>query len=81
MALYEYTNVDMPMVAAASFHRGLKASRNAKICSDRTLRAEIINDEVLIVSEEFGEFEDGNRRVDLRGLDRRFLPRGTCIDL
>ena len=69
MALYEFTKdsmVEIPMTTYASL--GLKERDDVQ----RVLREHIdaISPDTLILAEEFGQWEDSKRRIDLLGLDR-----------
>lgn len=69
MALYEFTKdsmVEIPTTTFASL--GLKERDDVQ----RTLREHIdaISPDTLILAEEFGQWEDSKRRIDLLGLDR-----------
>jgi hypothetical protein len=69
MALYEFTSdsmVEIPTTTYASL--GLKERDDVQ----RVLREHIdaISPDTLILAEEFGQWEDSKRRIDLLGLDR-----------
>ena len=69
MALYEFTKesmVEIPSTTYASL--GLKERDDVQ----RVLREHIdaISPDTLILAEEFGQWEDSKRRIDLLGLDR-----------
>lgn len=69
MALYEFTKdsmVEVPSTTYASL--GLKERDDVQ----RVLREhiDVISPETLILAEEFGQWEDSKRRIDLLGLDR-----------
>ena len=69
MALYEFTNDSMIEIPTATYASlGLKERDDVQ----RVLREHIdaISPDTLILAEEFGQWEDSKRRIDLLGLDR-----------
>ena len=69
MPLYELANDRINQIDETSFSKqGVKERDDLQ----RLLRdqVEIISPETLIISEEFGEWEDSRRRVDLLGIDK-----------
>ncbi|MFC1536856.1 hypothetical protein ACFL48_03450 [Pseudomonadota bacterium] len=69
MAIYEITSERLEKVAETNFaSEGIKEREDLQ----RLLRHQIdvISPNTLVISEEFGEWEDSRRRVDLLGLDK-----------
>jgi hypothetical protein len=69
MAIFEFTSDKISKIAKTTFEQaGLKERGDLQ----RLLRSQfdIIDPDVLIISEEFGEWEDSRRRIDLLGLDK-----------
>jgi Domain of unknown function (DUF4268) len=69
MAIYEVTTDQLRKIEETSFsHAGLHERSDLQ----RLLRkqVEVIVPETLIVAEEFGEWEDSKRRIDLLGIDK-----------
>lgn len=70
MPLYELTSDKLSKIEETSF-----SDVNVKECQDLTkvLRSqfEVISPDVLIIDEEFCDWEDSKRRIDLLGLDRQ----------
>lgn len=69
MPIYEITTDQIRKIAETSFSEaGIKERADLQ----RLLRSqiEIISPETLIIAEEFGEWEDSKRRIDLLGLDK-----------
>ena len=69
MALYEFTNNSMIEIPPTSYATlGLKEREDVQ----RVLREHIsaISPDTLILTEEFGQWEDSKRRIDLLGMDR-----------
>ena len=70
MALYEFTKNSMVEIPSTSYALlGLKERDDVQ----RVLREHIdaISPDTLILAEEFGQWEDSKRRIDLLGLDRK----------
>ena len=68
MALYEFTKDSMIEIPTTTYSSlGLKARDDVQ----RVLREHIyaISPDTLILAEEFGQWEDSRRRIDLLGLD------------
>ncbi len=69
MPIYEFARSGIVALTAATF-----GSANVQERRDlqRLLRenVEVISPDTLVISEEFGEWEDSKRRIDLLGLDR-----------
>lgn len=70
MAIYEITKDQIRTVAETSFS---KAGVRERGDLQRLLREQIqiVSPDTLVVSEEFGEWEDSRRRIDLLGLDKQ----------
>src|ERR1700679_4337318 len=69
MPIFEFTSNDVRALQETSFSvAGLQERRDIQ----RLLRehVEVIAPDTLVISEEFGEWEDSKRRIDLLGLDR-----------
>jgi RecB family endonuclease NucS len=69
MPIFEITHEAIRKITETSFSAaGIKERSDLQ----RLLRTqiEVISPETLIVSEEFGEWEDSKRRIDLLGIDR-----------
>lgn len=69
MAIYEITTDKLEKIPETNFaHEGIKERDDLQ----RLLREqiEVISPNTLVISEEFGEWEDSRRRVDLLGLDK-----------
>lgn len=69
MALYEFTKDSMDEIPTTTYASlGLKERDDVQ----RVLREhiEVISPDTLILAEEFGQWEDSKRRIDLLGLDR-----------
>ena len=69
MAIYEFKGDSIAAVSPATFAK-LDISERGDL--QRVLRdqIEIISPETLVVSEEFGEWEESRRRIDLLGIDK-----------
>lgn len=69
MAIYEITNKSLRKIEATSFS---KASVRERTDLQRLLRSQIdiVSPDTLIIAEEFGEWEDSRRRIDLLGIDQ-----------
>jgi hypothetical protein len=69
MAIYQITDDSLEAVSVTSFaEEGIKERHDLQ----RLLRdhIEVISPNTLVISEEFGEWEDSRRRVDLLGVDK-----------
>lgn len=69
MAIYEYTSEKLNEISETEFKTlGIKERADLQ----RLLRdqIEIVAPECLVISEEFGDWEEGNRRIDLLAVDR-----------
>jgi len=69
MPLFELTPSSIAPVAKTTFQQEQIKEREHLQTLLRE-RIEVVVPDVLVVAEEFGEFEDANRRIDLLGLDR-----------
>ena len=69
MAIYEITKDQIRTVSETSFG---KAGVRERGDLQRLLRdqIQIVSPDTLVVSEEFGDWEDSKRRIDLLGLDK-----------
>ena len=69
MAIYEITKDQIRTVAETSFG---KAGVRERGDLQRLLREQIqiVSPDTLVIAEEFGEWEDSRRRIDLLGLDK-----------
>lgn len=70
MAIYEVTKNSFRIIQESTF-ADLKIQERADI--QRLLRAqiEVIGDDLYVLDEEFGEWEDSKRRIDLLALDKK----------
>ena len=69
MPIYEFTNTEIRALQETTFNlAGLQERRDLQ----RLLRAhvEVIAPDTLVISEEFGEWEDSRRRIDLLAIDK-----------
>src|SRR5687768_8180281 len=69
MAIYKVSNEKLEKVATTKFSsNGIRERDDLQ----RLLRTqiEIISPDTLVIAEEFGEWEDSRRRIDLLGLDK-----------
>ncbi len=75
MAIYQITNNHLSKIVETTF-----AGEGIKERSDlqRLLRSqiEVISPNTLVIAEEFGDWEDSKRRIDLLGLDKTGQSRG-----
>jgi hypothetical protein len=69
MAIYELTSDSLRQIAETSF---AKAGVKERTDLQRLLRSqiEIVSPGTLVIAEEFGEWEDSRRRIDLLGIDQ-----------
>ena len=69
MPIYEITTDQLRKLEATSFGA---AGMRERADLQRLLRSqiEIISPDTLIIAEEFGEWEDSRRRIDLLGIDK-----------
>jgi len=69
MALYKIQNHQITKIARTTFaHQKLKERDDLQEMLKRQI--DIISPNTLIVAEEFGEWEESRRRIDLLGIDK-----------
>src|SRR5262249_9439069 len=69
MPIYEFTQTGISRLEATTFSRaGLRERRDLQ----RLLRenVEVVAPDSLVIAEEFGEWEDSRRRIDLLAIDK-----------
>lgn len=69
MALYEITSDNLTKISQTTFDQaGLRERTDLQRLLKKQI--EVITPDILIIAEEFGEWEDSKRRIDLLGLDK-----------
>src|SRR5215208_1532297 len=69
MALYEVTSDNLTRIARTSFDRtGLRERDDLQRLLKKQI--DVILPDTLVIAEEFGEWEESKRRIDLLGLDK-----------
>ncbi len=69
MALYEVTSENLVKIAQTTFDQaGLRERTDLQRLLKKQI--DVVLPDVLVIAEEFGEWEESKRRVDLLGLDK-----------